>query len=160
MWHVPAEWLGHYLTSNAIALSLVVVAWFRPTIARYLFALMFFLASIANSTAVLRDPDSYVEYSQFAVLDLYRNFILGFFAEHVQAFVLPIALGQLLVALLLAFGGRFWKLGALGAAIFFVAITPLAIGGAFPFQLVAIAALVILVARSRLHSAELAPAIP
>ena len=147
MWNIPEEWLGPYLTSNAIILVLVAVAFFWPRIARYAFALMFLAASIANTVAVLRDPVSYLDYAQWTFSGLYESFITGFFSRHTIPIVLTIAAGQLCVALLLALGGRFWSLGALGAGVFFVAITPLGIGSAFPFTLLGIAALVIMVAR-------------
>lgn len=51
--------------------------------------------------------------------------------------------GDRVSALLLA-SGRLQQLGALGAGVFFLAILPLGVGSAFPFPLIAIAALAVM----------------
>ena len=159
MLEVPSEYLGPYITSNVIVAALLVAAWFWPKITRYLFALMFLAASIANTTAVLRDAPSYLEYRQFALLQVYRDFIDGFFSRHIVTIVVTIAFGQLCVAVLLAAGRRPGLVGALGASIFFLCITPLGIGGGFPFQLLALAAVSLMVWReSTLTETATAPA--
>ena len=148
MWTIPPEYLGPYLTSNAIALALVLIAWFWPRVARYSFALIFLAASIANSLVVLKDPAGYLEYGQLTFSALYRTFIDGFFSRHTIPIVLSIATGQLCISLLLAFGRRLWLLGAFGAMVFLLAISPLGVGSAFPCTIVAAIAVVLIIRRS------------
>lgn len=145
---IPPEWLGPYLASNLIALVLLGAAWRWPRAVRWTFVLIFAAAAVANSVTVLRDPASYLDYARWALLDGYRAFILGAFAEATQAFVLAIAVGQATVAVLLTLRAPWWRLGALGAATFLLAIAPLGIGAALPFSFTAVAAVAVMAWRS------------
>jgi hypothetical protein len=80
----------------------------------------------------LTTPADYLNYAQFAVLDVYRGFILGFFAQHITALVCTIAVGQACVAFLLATNGWLRRLGYIGAIVFLLAIVPLGVGAGFP----------------------------
>jgi hypothetical protein len=69
------------------------------------------------------------------VLGIYRDFILGFFAEHIQLLVMGVAACQALVAIGLAVGPPLARIGLVGAACFLVAIAPLGVGSGFPSTL-------------------------
>ncbi len=133
---IPSEYVGPYTVSNLIAVVLLIIAWFWPYIARFAFALIFFAASIVNTIFVLRDPNSYVEFGELAVLDVYRDFIYGFFSEYTVLIVILIAIGQFTIATFLTIGRPLLSLGVLGGVIFLLAIIPLGIGSAFPCTLI------------------------
>jgi len=141
MLHIPPEWLWPYIASNLTAIALLLIAWKRPVVAKWLFAAMFLGACYANTTLVLREPSQYLNYDQFLLLGIYHTFITGFFSEHIQLIVLAIAFGQLVIGLLLCGKGTVARLGCLGAAVFLTAIIPLGVGSAFPFSLICIWAL-------------------
>jgi len=66
------------------------------------------------------------------VLDVYRAFILGYFARHTAAIIAAIAVGQAVIAFLLAADGWPRRLGYVGAMVFLLAIVPLGTGSGFP----------------------------
>ncbi len=133
--HGLSEHWAPYLVSNLVGVALVALAFRRPKLARWGFAILFAGASIVNATLALRAPRDYVEgYARFAT-PAYKAFIEGAFSAHVTPIVLSLALGQLLVAGMLARGGRWLTRGAVAAAVFLVAISPLGVGAAFPSTL-------------------------
>ena len=141
-WIMLSEYLIPYLTSNAIAVAILVLACTRPRLARILLVAIFVWAAVTNSRIALSNPTVYVEYGDLALLSWYRDFIHGWFSRHIELFVLPIAAGQLAVAILLV-GPRSWRrLGVAGAVVFLLAIAPLGVGSAFPFSFTLSAALI------------------
>jgi len=133
---IPAEFLWPYLIANAVALLILIAAFWRPTVARWIGVVIFAWASLTNAVISLNQPERYVEYATLTPSTLYRDFILGWFSQHVQAFVLPIAFGQMAIAILLAMRSRRLRLlGLAGALVFLLAISPLGIGAGFPFSI-------------------------
>lgn len=150
-----AEWAVPYFVSNAVALALAVLAWKRPFAARYGYALMFLMAALVNSITAMRNPMDYLNYASFA-WGPYSEFIKGAFVGIVEVLVLAIALGQFLLALGFLARGRILRLACLGSIVFFLAITPLGMGAAFPFPLFAIlGAMSIFIRSSELRVREL-----
>jgi len=135
MEHLHEYWI-HYTISNAIALTVLGLTWKVPTAGRIAFGVIFLLASIVNTYTVLTTPEAYHFYKDFAVLEIYRQFIGGWFATHAQAVVLPIAAGQLLIAAGMFLGGRLTRPAIAGVVIFGLAIAPLGIGSAFPCTII------------------------
>jgi hypothetical protein len=123
-----------YVASNLVAILMVFCSWRLPQIGRVLYALLFGWASWKNATTSLRVPEVYREYARYAFLSVYRNFIEGFFAQHITLGF--IAACQGLIALSMLFKGRIFQLGAMGGIVFLVAIAPLGFGSAFPCTLV------------------------
>ena len=141
---IPREFLVPYIASNATAAGILAVAMWRPKFARWISAAIFLWASITNATFAIRRPSAYVEYAPLALLDVYRNFINGWFSQHVRLMVLPIACGQLAIAVLLLMPRPWRSLGIVGAIAFLLGIAPLGVGSAFPFSLTFIAALLLM----------------
>ena len=139
---IPSEFIVPYILSNVIALVLLILAWKLPRIARLLFFLLFAWAGWANTNAVLSDPGQYLNYSEFAFFDFYKDFILGFFSVHTKIIVLSIAFCQLLISISMLLKGSIFKLGCIGACIFFVGIAPLGVGAAFPSSLIGVMAII------------------
>jgi hypothetical protein len=139
-----SEYLVPFIVSNVVALILLGVAILWPRVARWTFAVIFLAAGVFNVYTAITAPESYLMYGETAFLPLYRSFIAGVFSRATAVFVLLIAAGQLTVGALLTQRGLAFRLGALGACIFLAAIIPLGIGSAFPFSLIAIAAIVVM----------------
>ncbi len=129
------EYFIPYLASNAIAILVLWAAWRVPRWARWSMIFIFLAASIVNAYTANTAPESYITYAPMA-MPIYRTFINGWFAGHVQWMVSLIAIGQLTVAFLLSLRGFWFKLGALGGIIFLVSIAPLGVGSAFPCSLI------------------------
>jgi hypothetical protein len=144
MMPIPREYAIAYYASNAVAVAILVVAWRRPTIARWICVAVFLCASITNATISIRHPASYLEYSGLTVWSLYRDFINGWFSQHVRWVVLPIALGQLVISILLSISRPWRSLGVVGAVTFLLAIAPLGAGSAFPLSVTFSAALIMM----------------
>lgn len=130
-----------YCISNAVALLLLWTAWKQPRLSRLLFFLLFAWASWTNWTTALRNPQFYIEYADLSFLTVYKQFILGWFSDHVTESVGFIATCQAAIAISMLLKGWILKAGTIGAIIFLLAIAPLGVGSAFPFSLIASAAL-------------------
>jgi hypothetical protein len=141
---IPREFLGIYLAANAAALGVLMLAIWRPRAARWLSALLFAWAAVTNTQVAVSTPAAYLDYAPLTLLAAYRTFITGWFSDHIRAFVLPIAAGQAIVAILLSLRGPARTMGVAGAIIFLLAIAPLGVGAGFPFSLTMTAALLIL----------------
>jgi hypothetical protein len=126
------ELLYGQLGSTVVALLMLVVSvrWRRAGLA--MFALLFAWASLANARTAWTSPMDYLGYASFALIDVYRQIILGFFAQHVTAIVLTIAACQAFIAAALLRGGRWRHAGLAGAIAFLLAIAPLGIGSGLP----------------------------
>jgi hypothetical protein len=136
-----------YSISNIVAFLLLWAAWKQPKLARLLFFLLFAWASWTNWTTAINNPQFYVDYADFSFLDLYRQFIRGWFSDHVTEVVGFIATCQALIAVSMLLKGWVLKLGAFGAIIFLLAIAPLGVGSAFPFSITASLALYLIFRR-------------
>lgn len=141
---IPEEYVTSYLITNAVSAGLIVTAIIWPRVSRGLFVFLFLAASLFNAYTVLTNPEVYQDYKEMAVLDVYKEFIAGFFSQYTKATVLAIAVGQLCIAALLLWAQNLRRLGIIGGCIFFVAITPLGVGSAFPSTLLMAAGLVLM----------------
>jgi hypothetical protein len=149
------DYLLPYLIANTIALGLLVLAFRKPRWARWASVAVFLGAALVNVLIGLSEPADYQSFGDLAWLSLYRDFIHGWFRGHVPWLLFPIALGQLLIALLLLDNTRFSRrLGTAGAVIFLLAIAPLGAGSGFPLSLAFGLALVVMT--RRLEAAEAA----
>jgi hypothetical protein len=130
---------------------MLVLAFRRPRVARGLAVALFTWAAFTNARIALSTPEVYLEYADLTLSAWYRDFIDGWFSRHITPFVLAIAAGQAVIAVLLT-RTRQWRGWAVaGAVIFLSAIAPLGVGAAFPFSLTLSAAL--LVAHRRIQDA-------
>lgn len=140
-----ATYLMLYIISNVIALLLLWAAWKQPRIARLLFFLIFTWASWTNWTTALQIPQFYIEYADLSFLGIYKQFIRGWFSDHITEAVGFIATCQALIAASMLLKGWLLKTGVIGAIIFLLAIAPLGVGSAFPFSLTASVALYLII---------------
>src|SRR6266567_9013699 len=123
------QFLGPYIASNVVALILLALAFRRPRWVRVASIAIFAWAALVNSRIALFHPLEYQGFGDLAVLSLYRDFIHGWFRQHTTLLLLPIAIGQAVIALLLATESRnIRRLGVVGGTVFLLAICPLGVG--------------------------------
>jgi hypothetical protein len=146
---IPQQYLVMYLSANLIAVAILALAFWRPRIAQWVWVAIFVWAAAVNTMTAASTPWEYLAYAALTPSALYREFIEGWFSTHIQPFVLSIAIGQLIIAFLLARGGDARTLGVAGASVFLLAIAPLGVGSGFPFSLIAIGSLVVMERRLR-----------
>ncbi len=141
--------LGYGVTAVA-SLALLAAAWRRPRLGRWLFAALFLGASAVNAVTALRTPQVYVTGFAPHAVGPFRDFIERIVALAPDAFVLAIALLQLLVglALLLARGVPF-QVAVFAGATFLAGISWLGVGAGFPVNLVFAAGLLVLLKGDR-----------
>jgi hypothetical protein len=146
---IPREYLVMYVGAILIALAILGLAFWRPAIARWVWVAIFVWAATVNTITAASEPWVYLAYGGLTPSALYRDFIGGWFSMHIQTFVLSIAVGQLILAILLSRSGDARLLGVIGASVFLLAIAPLGVGSGFPFSLIAIASLWVMERRLR-----------
>ena len=120
------------LGSTIVALLMLIVSVRSRTIGRKLFAFLFAWAAAANAWTALNSPLDYLGYGAFAISDVYRWFIFGFFGQHITAIVLAIAIGQACIAVSLLNRGRWQRVGLAAAIVFLLGIAPLGVGAGAP----------------------------
>jgi hypothetical protein len=129
-------YLMAYMVANAIALFLLFASGKWPRLARSLFVLLFAGASYTNWWVLATSPKDYLAYANMSFLLLYKDFIHGWFSTHIQLVVGFIATIQALIALSLLMKGWIYKTGCLAAILFFLLLSPLGVGAAFPCTLI------------------------
>ncbi len=145
---IPPDYLLAYLISNGIALALLGPAFRLPSWVRWASIAIFLWASFTNSRIALTRPMDYQAFGDLTWSAFYRDFIHGWFLEHTPLLLLPIAAGQLAIALLLLANTHLSRrLATAGAIVFLLAIAPLGVGSAFPFSLTYSLALVVMMQR-------------
>ena len=136
------------LISNIVAVILLLTAWKLPRLSRFLFFLLFTWAGWFNWQTALNNPSSYLDYAELSQFKFYKNFINGWFKDHLLLIVGFIATCQLLIAIGLQSKGIIFKIAAIGAIIFFLAIAPLGVGSGFPCTLIMASAIYLLLIHS------------
>lgn len=140
-------WLLLYIVSNLVALILLLASWKKPRLARLLFFLLFAWAGWTNWTTVAHTPEAYLGQADLTFFPFYRDFILGWFNDHIRLVVGFIATSQLLIALSMIFPGWILCAGGAGAIVFLVTIAPFGVGSAFPCTLVLAMAMFLVIRR-------------
>jgi hypothetical protein len=133
-----------YIFSNILFGLSIWSAWKKPIVARIFLAGFFLWASIVNTITSIQSPQVYLEYANLSFLGIYRDFINGFFAQHIRIFVFCVACGQFLIFLGLCLRRTLTILACLGGMVFGLAIGPLGVGSAFPSTILMAIAFLIL----------------
>jgi hypothetical protein len=133
---IPPEYKTPYLVSNALALALLGLAFRRSNWVRWLSVAIFGWAAYQNWHIATTRPLDYQTFGDLTTIAAYRDFIHGWFREHTAELLVPIAVGQLAIALMLIVNRRITRrLAVFGAVGFLLAIAPLGVGSAFPFSI-------------------------
>lgn len=144
-----STYLGLYIISNVIALCLLLAAWKIPKIARLLFSLLFAWAGYTNWSFATHSPEVYLEYAGLTFMNVYKQFINGWFSKHIIASIGFIATCQLFISISLLLRGFVFKIGVIGAIVFLIAIAPFGIGSAFPCTVIMAVGLYLLVRKHK-----------
>lgn len=120
------------IACNIVAVLQLIAAIKWPRIARLSFFLLFAWASWANWSESRSAPQFYLEYADLTWSAWYKNFIMGWFADHIQLAVGFIASCQALIAVSMLLKGWIYKVGSVGAIIFLLSILPFGVGSGFP----------------------------
>ncbi|MEQ9403594.1 MAG: hypothetical protein RIM99_08420 [Cyclobacteriaceae bacterium] len=152
--NIPEPYLIQWAISNVIALMLLFLCWKYPKSGRIGFGVIFLSAGVVNTITSVTGPHVYLEYSQFATLEIYRSFIEGFFSRHIQLFVASIAVGQFLISLGLFYGKMLLKPALIGGMIFSVCIIPLGFGAGMPVPVLMLLSLVVLYRKGNSNQSE------
>jgi len=118
--------------ANIVAILQLIASIKWPRIARVSFFLLFAWASWANWTELQQTPQSYLDYANLTWSNWYRDFINGWFADHVELAVGFIAACQGLIAVSMLLKGWSFKIGGIGAILFLISILPFGVGSGFP----------------------------
>jgi hypothetical protein len=124
-----------YIISNAFALLVLFFSWKHMKLSRLAFIILFGWASWANWTTAINSPDDYLDYAGLSLFPFYRQFIEGWFSNHIVLIVGFIATAQAFIAISLLLKGWIYKTGIIGGIIFLLSIAPLGVGSAFPCTL-------------------------
>lgn len=125
-----------YVASNLLALFLLWCSWKKPSLGRLLYFFLFTWAAWTNGKLSLSMPEVYLQYADLTFIPLYKHFILGFFSRHSRPIVFSIAICQFLIAISMLLKGWIFTIGAVGAIIFLICISPLGVGAAIPATLI------------------------
>jgi len=145
------EYLIQWIGSNSIAILFLIAAFRRPKLARLLFVLLFAWASWINYITAHNTPEEYLNYALLTSFDLMRDFINGWFKDHITLMVTMISIGQGLIAIGMLLNGWWVKTACIGAIVFLLAITPLGIGSGFPCSIIAAVAIYIILKKNNLN---------
>jgi len=136
-----------FVLVNLSSLVVLFWTWRAEDAGRIIYAVVFLLAGIINGWLGIFNPKIYLFFGENTLWSLYENFIYGLFDRHTSAFIVSIAIGQLLIAAGLFFRGKLWFIAIYGAIFFIWALLPLGIGAAFPATFFMLLTLIIIVRR-------------
>lgn len=141
-------YLAGLIISNIVAILFLFTAIRWPKISRILFFLLFSWACWINWKTALEDPNTYLGNADLTFSSLYRDFIHGWFSQHILLAIGIIATCEGLIAISMFMKGWIFKTGAIGAIIFLLAIAPLGVGAGFPCTLIFAAAMFVLLRKN------------
>ena len=135
------------IISNAVAILQLIAAIKWPGLARFSFFILFAWACWTNWKESQLTPQYYLEYADLTWSETYRNFIHGWFANHIRLAVGFVATCQGLIAISMLLKGRIFRIGSVAAIIFLLSILPFGVGSGFPCTAIMAIALYILLRR-------------
>jgi hypothetical protein len=110
-------------------------------IVRYLLGSLYLLGALIHITLLTNNPDFYRTFADSSLLPFYKTFFAENVAVNPAAYVIPVALFELAIGLLILFGfGRLVTIGLIGGVIFNALIAPLGWWGFLNVLLVALQA--------------------
>jgi len=133
------------IISNVVAILQLTASIKWPQLAKISFYLLFSWACWINWKTAHQNPSDYLNYATFTWSSWYRNFINGWFAEHIQPTVSFIAVCQGMIGIAMLLKGWVFKIGGIGAVIFLIAILPFGVGSGFPCTAIMAIAIFILI---------------
>ncbi len=133
---LPAELSRPWLLANAASLLLCVASYFWPRAGRAVFAALFIAASAGTGYLILTQPWFFIDApANAARLELYRDFILGFFSQYVVALGLILAALLFLIGAMLVLGDVLLSIGMTLGVVILALLSPFGTLVAFPTPL-------------------------
>jgi hypothetical protein len=124
-----------YIITNVLSIVLIIICIKWQKTGKYLFAVIFLLAGIFNFYNVSTNSGSYMEFGKLTPVWFYRDFIYGDFKVHEMIYIIIISVLQLFISVCLFTESPLLGAGLKGGIIFFILISPLGLGSAFPASL-------------------------
>lgn len=146
---IESEIYGYlFLASLLISFVMLFTAIKWPRVATIMFFTLFAWASWTNWQTSQQKPEVYMVYSELVWSKFYREIINGWFSKHIKIVVGAIAVCQVLIAASMLGKGIIFRIGALCAIFFLLAIVPFGRGSGFPTTLIMALALAILIRKA------------
>jgi hypothetical protein len=143
---MASQWLIPLFVANAFAVAFLVLALYRPNVARMVAGGGFVAAALVNATFAAIAPQVYVKVFGPHALGPFKDLIYGVLAQAPGRFIFALALWQAGVgAVILLNKTEYVRLGCLAAAIFLVGISPFGLACAFPSNLILVGGMVALI---------------
>lgn len=134
--------------ANVLAVAFVIVALYRPNLARVIAGAGFILAALVNCVVALRAPLFYLDALEPLAWGVYREFLHSVFTQAPVRLLLAVALWQALVGcVFLVRQTPFIRLASVAAFGFFLLLVPLGAGSGFPSTLILAGGMVVLFLR-------------
>ena len=146
------EYFTPWILSNVVGILILVSAIRKPRLARLLFVLLFSWACWINYTTAHDSPTDYLNYASLTPFATYESFINGWFENNIVSMVTFISIGQALIAIGMLLKGLIFRIACFGAIIFFIAISPLGIGSGFPFPIICLVAIYVILKKNNLKN--------
>ena len=124
-----------YTVCNFLAMAVLLVGLERALLARLAYSLLFGVTSLLNVYLAFFHPEAYLALARYSLVPIYESFILGWFSQHTQVFILGLATLQLWVALSIWARGWFFRAGVTTGILLLALLLPLGLGAAFPAPL-------------------------
>jgi hypothetical protein len=145
---MASQYLVPILIANGLGVVFVILALFKPNLARWIAGVAFVAAGVVDAVIAVRDPLLWVRVLGPNAWGVYKDLVNSVLAQVPTRLELTIAAWQLLVGgLILSKSRPYIRLGCGAAAWFLVMIAPLGIYSAFPSSLIVAAGMLVLVVR-------------
>ncbi len=143
---MPSQMLVPFILANAFGIVFLVLALFRPNVARLIAGGGFVVASLVNGILAVRNPQIYVTGFEPYAIGVYKMFITGVLKQAPGRLILAVALWQLFVGIMILVNRTdYVRIGLLAATVWLIGISGLGLGCAFPGNLILAAGTVSLI---------------
>ncbi len=120
--------LAPIITGILLSLIMIGISLRKPNTGRIILGIFFLVMAIGvNGTFTLFNPQSYVEYSQGALLSIYRELGTNIISLNPVVFGLLLIGYEITIGLLMLYKGKFVKAGMIGSILFLIAIAPVSL---------------------------------
>lgn len=116
------------LTGILLSLVMIGISLKKPNTGRIILGIFFLVMAIGvNGTFTLFNPQSYVDYSQGALLSIYRELGTNIISLNPAVFGSLLIVYETAIGLLMLHKGKFVKAGMIGSILFLIAIAPVSL---------------------------------
>jgi hypothetical protein len=124
------------LVSNLAAVLLLVASVKLPRAGRALFGLLFTASALINWYTVQNNPEVYLDYRNFSIIQYFHSFVEGWFTKNELLVIASLSVMQFLIAVGLQMKGLVFKIACVFAIILLMSSLALGVGLAFPASVI------------------------